>query len=285
MMDATRFHVSEVSQVPMWCQLRNQMLSRVIRGEWSVGTQLPPETELAESLGVSRSTVRAAVEALVQDGLVVRMRGRGSFVTAAAATEVNLSPLGFYRTMTARGHVVRSCVLTAAVVDPTEELVNELNLLAGETILHIQRLRHVDGQPAVLSSNYLVHSLCRGIQDQDLTDVSLWELLEARLGRQVAGGFHSFRAVLATAEEQRLLAIGPQVPLLMSEGTNYLTDGTPLERSVVKVPGDRGLLKVRYVTRAALRGTDNLIEQTWIEGDDWRAGPDQQETGGGRLLG
>jgi GntR family transcriptional regulator len=264
MIEATQFTVSEVSPVPMWCQLRNQMLSRVISGEWSVGTQLPPETELAESLGVSRSTVRAAVEALVQDGLVVRMRGRGSFVTAAAATEVNLSPLGFYRSMTARGHVVHSRVLTAGVIEPTEELINELDLPTGEKILHIQRLRHVDGQPAVLSNNYLVHSLSRGVQQEDLRDVSLWALLEARLGRQVAGGFHSFRAVLATEEEQRLLEIAPNVPLLMSEGTNYLTDGTPLERSVVKVPGDRGLLRVRYVTRAAFRGTEHVIDQPWI---------------------
>ena len=241
--------VDATSPVPLWYQLRNAMLGHIISGSWKPGSQLCAEEELSDQLGVSRATVRAAINSLVRDGLVVRTRGRGSFVAAAPATEIRLGPLGFYRTMTARGHAVHSKILDTRVVQATEDLIQNLNLHRNEQVLHIRRLRYLDSRPAVLSNNYLVYDLCQGLEDEDLSTGSLWARLEQRTGRQIAGGIHTFYAVLATEEEQGLLEIPPNVPLLMSVGTNYLTDGTPFEQSDVKVPGDRGFLEVRYVTR------------------------------------
>lgn len=241
--------VDVTSPVPLWYQLRNAMLAHIISGDWKPGSQLCAEEELSDRLGVSRATVRAAINSLVRDGLVVRTRGKGSFVAAAPATEIRLGPLGFYRTMTARGHAVHSKILDMRVIQATENLVQDLNLHRNEQVLYIWRLRYLDNRPAVLSNNYLVYDLCRGLEDEDLSTGSLWARLEQRTGRQIAGGIHTFHAVLATEEEQQLLEILPNVPLLMSVGTNYLTDGTPFEQSDVKVPGDRGFLEVRYVTR------------------------------------
>jgi GntR family transcriptional regulator len=248
-MDLDSFRPDDTSPVPLWYQIRNAMLSRIISGVWQPGGQLPAETELRDQLGVSRSTVRNAIDSLVRDGLVSRTRGKGSFVTGAPAAQVKFSPLGFYRTMSARAHTVHSRVLESRVIDPTIGMVRDLGLRKGAKVLHINRLRYLDGRPSVLSSNYLVYDLFRGIEREDLTTGSLWARLEERAGRQVAGGMHTFHAVLATDEEQRLLEIPPTVPLLMSTGTNYLTDGTAFEKSEVRVPGDRGLLEVRYLTR------------------------------------
>jgi GntR family transcriptional regulator len=248
-MDISDLQIEEASPVPLWYQLRNAMLSRIISGAWEPGSQLPTEEELCDALGISRSTVRPAVESLVRDGLVVRTRGKGSFVAMAPTTQIKFSPLGFYRTMTARGHTVHSRVLECRRMLATDDLIEELNLHGNEEILLIRRLRFADDHPVVLSSNYLLYDLCAGIEDEDLSTGSLWARLEERLGRKVAGGMHTFHAVLATSEERQLLQIPPDLPLLMSIGTNYLTDGTPFERAIVKVPGDRGLLEVRYITR------------------------------------
>jgi GntR family transcriptional regulator len=249
-MDISDLHIDERSPVPLWYQLRNQMLSQIISDSWKAGSQLPTEEELCNTLNISRSTVRSAVESLVRDGLIVRTRGKGSFVATAPTTQIKFGPLGFHRTMTARGHSVRSKVLKAQVMRPTEGMMKDLNLHEDDEVLHIRRLRYLNDLPSVLSDNFLVYALCEGLEDQDLSTGSLWARLEDRLGCQVAGGIHTFHAVLADEEEQRLLNIAPDIPLLMSVGTNYLTDGTAFERSRVKAPGNRGFLEVRYVTRA-----------------------------------
>jgi len=248
-MSAIRFEVDKQSPVPLWYQIRQAILSRIISGAWEPGVQLPPETELRDALDVSRSTVRAAIQSLVQDGLVTRTQGRGSFVASSPITEMRAGPMGFYRTMTARGHTVRSKVLELDVIPASGELMQELNVRPGEDILMVQRLRYLDDSPVVLSINYLVHRLCRGIEDEDLSEGSLWARVEEIAGRQVAGGLHTFKAVLPTDEERELLELPPETPLLTSYGTNYLTDGTPLERSQMKMSGDRGFLQVRYITK------------------------------------
>jgi len=250
-MEALLLQLDEASPVPLWYQIRNAMLSRIMSGTWEAGCCLPAETRISRSLGVSRATVRAAIDSLVTDGLVTRARGKGSFVTGAPAAQVRLSPLGFHRTMTSRGYRVRSQVLEVKLIEPPASMLCELSLQPGAQVLHVRRLRYLNDRPAVLSDNYLIYDLLRGIEKEDLSAGSLWARVERRLGLQVAGGIHTFHAVLATEEELRLLAIPPTVPLLTSVGTNYLTDGSAFEQSEVRVPGDRGLLEVRYTARGA----------------------------------
>jgi DNA-binding GntR family transcriptional regulator len=92
----------------------------------------------------------------------------------------------------------------------------------------------------------MVYDLCRDIEAADLSTESLWAALEQRLGRKVAGGIHTFYAVLPSEEEKELLQLPTTMPVLMSIGTNYLEDGTPFERAEVRIPGDLGFLVVGH---------------------------------------
>ena len=244
-------YIDKTSPVQLWYQLRNAMLSQIVSGAWKAGDQVPTEKQLCDTLSISRATVRAALQSLVRDGLVVRQAGKGSFVAATPTTQIKVTPLGFYRTMTARGYSVRSKVLGVSVLPATKDAIGDLNLHEGDEILCIHRLRYLNDRPAALSKNYLAYNLCCGMEDEDLSNGSLWAKLEHRLGRRVAGGIHTFYAVPATEDERRLLKLAPDIPLLMSIGTNYLEDGTPFELSEAKMPGDGGFLVARYVTRLA----------------------------------
>jgi len=247
----TAFRIDRNASAQLWSQLRNALLSRIVTGAWSAGDQLPTELQLCQDLGISRSTVRAAIQSLVRDGLVVRTPGRGTFVTSAPAAQVKITPLGFYRTMTARGHSVRSDVLEVKLLPATSELALDLGLAEGAQILFIRRIRYLNEQPAALSADFLAYDLCRGLESEDLSSGSLWTKLEDLLGLQVAGGLHSFYAVMSTEEERRLLGLPKSSPLLLGRSINFLQDGTPFERAEVRVPGDRASLVVRYVTHLA----------------------------------
>ena len=239
--------IDKASPVQLWYQLRMAMLSQIATGHWKADHQLPTENELCKLLGISRSTVRSAVQSLVRDGLVVRSAGKGSFVASRPSTQIRVPPLGFHRAMTSRGFGVRSEILEVSIAPATKDLVQDLNLREAEEILHIRRLRYINDRPVVLARNYLIYSMCRGLEEEDLSAGSLWERLEHRLGRRIAGGIHTFYAILPTDEEQRLLQLPADVPLLMSAGTNYLEDGSPFERAEVKIPGDYGFVVARHV--------------------------------------
>jgi GntR family transcriptional regulator len=226
------------------------MLSQIVSGTWQAGDQLPTEKQLCDMLDVSRSTVRSAVQSLVRDGFVIRTPGKGSFIAARPTTQIKVPPLGFHRAMTARGYRVRSELLEMSVVEASRDLIQDLCLHKVDKVLYVYRLRYVNDLPAALTKNYLAYKLCRGIEDQDLSEGSLWARLERRLGRKVAGGIHMFYAVAAFEEERRLLRLGPHLPLLMSVGTNYLDNGAPFERAEVKIPGDSGFLVARHFARS-----------------------------------
>jgi GntR family transcriptional regulator len=243
--------IDKTCPVQLWYQLRSAMLSQIASGAWQAGHQLPTEKELCSLLEISRSTVRAAIQSLVRDGLVVRAPGKGSFVASRPTTQITVPPLGFHRTMTARGHTVRSQILELDILPATKDLMEVLNLHENAEILYVHRLRYLNDRPVALAKNYVVYDLCRGIEKADLSIGSLWAALEQRLGRQVAGGIHTFYAELPSEEEKRLLQLPANIPLLMSIGTNYLEDGTPFERAEVRIPGDYGFLVARHVAESA----------------------------------
>jgi GntR family transcriptional regulator len=245
-MDLNDLHLLKASPVPLWSQIRAAILSKIVTKAWEPDTQLPAETAIANALDVSRATVRKALESLERDGLIIRTRGRGSFVAPGTTTEIGFPPLGFYQRMTARGHKVRSKVLYLEKTHPTVEEVEGLQLRADDYVLHLRRLRYLDGDPVLISSNHLVYELCQGIEDEDLSSGSLWARITRKTGLRVAGGIHTFEAVMPSAEEQTLLGISAQTPLLKGHGINYLADGTAFERSTVKIVGHRSFVRVRY---------------------------------------
>lgn len=238
--------IDKASPVQLWYQLRMAMLSHIVTSSWKAGHQLPTENEICQALGVSRSTVRAAVQSLVREGLVLRRPGKGSFVASRPTTDIRVPPLGFHRAMTARGFHVRSRLLDVSIVQGTKEFRQDLNLREGEKLLYIHRLRYINDRPLVLAKNYLVYRMCQGLEREDLAAGSLWERVERRLGRRIAGGIHTFYAVLPSPDEQSLLQVAADHPLLMSVGTNYLEDGTLFERAEVKIPGDCGFMVSRH---------------------------------------
>ena len=239
--------IDKASPIQLWYQVRSSVLSQIAAGRWKAGEQLPTEKELCDLLGISRSTARVAIESLVRDGLVERSAGRGSFVATRPITQIRVPPLGFHRTMTSRGFRVRNEILDISIAPATPDLLQDLNLHEAEDILHVHRLRYVNDRPVVLAKNYLIYRMFRGLEQEDLATGSLWEKLEGRLGRRIAGGIHTFYAVLPTDEERRLLLLPADMPLLMSAGTNYLEDGSPFERAEVRTPGDHGFIVARHV--------------------------------------
>lgn len=226
--------------IPYHYQLRELLRADIEAGRWKVGERLPSERELCEAFALSRTTVREAIDALVNDGILRREKGRGTFVAEPKILEGLLqSPTGFTDSMAEQGYRVDTKVLHVGVATPRSSVARELHLSAEEQVIGIDRLRFILNEPILLVSSYLPYKICPSLIEEDFTRNSLYRLLQDKYGLRIARSRRFVEAVAASETEARLLTVKPGAPLMLIESTSYLADGTPVEYFRALHRGDR----------------------------------------------
>jgi len=226
-----RTKIDRDSPLPFYVQLRSALEMHVERGGWRPGDRIPGEPELCRLFGVSRTVVRQALNEMVHDGLLIRQKGRGTFVAHPKLSSRGLvqSLDGFYKDMADRGLQVVNQVLEQAMLPAEPRVARYLGLEAMAPVVKIVRLRLIEGEPIALVTAYLPYDLCRELIGADLTRQSLYAFLEDTCGLTVARGRRRLEAVGANEQEARLLKVPAGSPLVLLESVSYLADGTPLE--------------------------------------------------------
>jgi GntR family transcriptional regulator len=234
------------SAIPLHTQLATLLRSRIQEHELRPNTQLPSERELCDAHGVSRITVRNALNELLHEGLVYTAVGKGTYVADWALRE-ELQPLSsFSEDLARRGLEVSSRVLEARIVPASYEMAEQLQVPPGAEVVRLYRQRLADGVLIALQLSHLPHHLCPGLATHDFATRSLFETLRTEYKLQLVHADTTISAALPRAEETRLLQLPPQSAVLVSEQITYLEDGIIIEvtRSVFR--GDRYKLHVSY---------------------------------------
>lgn len=226
--------------VPLHAQVSEQMRARIVSGEWPPHYRLRAEPELATNLGISRGTLRRALSTLIRDGLLVQVRGRGTFVTSTAIEPSIAQKLTTLSEDFARQGVdVTTDVRAQDVIAAPSPVAALLDLHPGQYVLHLERLRSTPDGPVALLVNYVRLDVCPGIDSVDLTDRSLFGVLENDYGLKISTGRRTFNATAARAESSAALEVPDGFPLLYLEQITYLDDGRPIEYSDVWIHSDR----------------------------------------------
>jgi GntR family transcriptional regulator len=222
--------IDRTSPVPYYHQLRGILESALVSNRYQDGDRLPSEAQLCDAYGVSRTVVRQALGDLESEGLIVRVKGRGSFVAPSKTSERLVQTL--------------SRVLRLERLPAPPHLLNVLALAPGEEIVLLERLRLVDAEPWVLTTTYLPASICSEILGLDMTDRSLYATLEDDLGLELATGTRTVEAAVAGPDLGAQLAVEEGAPLLCLRSITYLADGRPVEYFVAWHRGDRSRFEV-----------------------------------------
>jgi GntR family transcriptional regulator len=216
------------SFVPYYQQLK-QILTGDIQKR-SEGDLLPSESELCQAYSVSRTVVRQALDELERDGLVVKVKGKGTFVTGRKLnTSFVQQSLGFYDSMVNAGHTVRSTVLKSEIAPCPVRLAPALSLSIGDEVIRFDRVRSVDGRAVQVVRATLPARLFPGFTDLDMTDRSLYQVMRDQYGVRPAGGHRSIEAEALSAEDARYLGAPPGLPALRIESVTRTVDGTVFE--------------------------------------------------------
>lgn len=236
------------SNIPYYIQLIDVIKGQIESGDWGTGDQIPSEPDLCESYGVSRTVVRQALRELELEGLIVRRKGKGTFVAKPKISESLAQKLtGFFQDMVERGHQPVSQVLRQEVVPASDKVASYLEIEPGTLVMDIKRVRSVKDEPIVLVTSYLPYELCPRLAETDLTNQSLYEFLENECGIMIAYGRRTIEAVAANKEEAKLLQVAVGAPLILLDSVSNLEDDTPVEYYHALHRGDRSRFEVELV--------------------------------------
>ena len=240
--------IDHQSQIPYYIQVKEVIRERIRSRVWQPNDQLPSEADLCDAFNVSRTVIRQALQDLIHDGLIIRRKGKGSFVAPAKISEQLVQKLtGFYHDMVAQGYHPVTHVLKQEVIAAPPKVAANLGIAAGTPVIEIVRLRFVEETPIVLVTSYLPHALCPGLGTDDLSDQSLYDLLEKNHHLYIARGRRVMQAVPASENEAQLLQVEKGAPLFLLDSISYLDDDTPVEYYFAYHRGDRSQFEVELV--------------------------------------
>jgi GntR family transcriptional regulator len=203
---------------------------------------------LCNQYGISRTVVRQALKELAVDGVIIRRKGKGTFVAEPKISEGLVQKLtGFYQDMLERGLTPVTKVLRQAVIPVTEKIAYHLKMEPGRNVIVIQRLRFINNEPIQLVTTYIPEHFCPQLIKEDLTERSLYDYMEKQCGLVLVRAQRFIESVTANDTEAKLLDLEPGAPLLMLDSISYLEDGTPVEYYHALHRGDRSRFEVELI--------------------------------------
>jgi GntR family transcriptional regulator len=233
------------SRIPYYIQLMDILKEKVQLKIWVPGDQIPGEQDLCELYQVSRTVVRQALRELELEGVINRRKGKGTFISLPKINEGLMQKLtGFYQDMVERGLKPVTKVLHQNVSPSSEKVARFLNIMPGEKVIDIQRLRFINDEPIQLVTTYVPFEICPNLASVDLTNRSLYEYLEKEGGVFIARGRRYIEAVLANETEATLLGVERGAPLLMLDSISFSENGQPVEYYHALHRGDRSRFEV-----------------------------------------
>src|ERR1041385_7295065 len=214
---------------------RQQVLE--LLGRLGVGTAIPSERQLSADLGVSRLTVRAALDDLAREGYLVRRRGSGTYVQQPKIAQ-ELTMTSFSEDMRRRGMVPGSRTLSLEMELAGARLGRLLHVSPSEKILVIKRLRLADGETMAIETLHLPETLVPGLEPRDL-DGSFYDLLRGRYGVSIASGTQAIEPTVTHEEESPAPGAPLPAPAFLFERTSRDQDGRTVEFVQSVYRGDR----------------------------------------------
>ena len=209
-------------------QISDWLRDQIQQGAYVPDEQIPSESQLTERFGVSRITVRRALQTLEGEGLIYRRQGLGSFVRDTRVRQGLVRLLDFVEDMAAAGLAASSEVLHRGAEDAGPDVAGALGVPEGQSILRLDRLRLGDGDPIAFDRTWLPMRYGALLDGHDLAHETIYHILERDFSIPVERGLYRIEAVNATPEIAGRLGIPRGRALLLIERTSLTTGGQPV---------------------------------------------------------
>lgn len=241
--------IDAASGVPLHVQVRKLIRAKAIDGALVDGDgRLKTEAELGAIFGVSRITIRNALQPLVDEGMFSRSRGKGTFLRSSEIEDWGGALVGFVESGHEAGFEASGKILHQGMTNRFHASVGAA--LKERAVFELRRLRFADGTPVAIEQAYYPPDIGLELEQRDLTDVAIYRLFEEQLGFEISEATQTIGATLATEEHAGPLEIEAGQPLTFVERTTFDSGGRPLEfLRAVYVP-ERHEFSIRLTRRS-----------------------------------
>ena len=224
---------------PLYLQIKDTLLAQIKSGVYTCGQQIPTESALADIFSVSRVTIRKALKELEQDGLLIRHRGRGTFVADHSLRRNISENSSFTQICQFAGLVPGARTIKSVIEDATDSDVKELGIEAGSKVVVLERIRYANDKPVAIVFSRFPERFSFLIEE-DLNDTSLIMVLAEKYHIRFTGtGTKTLKQVYATYEQAKYLSLSKGYPLISIACVSYDASGAPCHRSLQLIVGDR----------------------------------------------
>ncbi|GAB2501388.1 GntR family transcriptional regulator [Alkalibacterium psychrotolerans] len=224
-------------KIPVYIAMHNKIRQRIVSNEWKKGKKIPSERDLAEEFEVSRMTARQAVSSLVEEGLLERRRGSGTFVASEKVREKLKGIPSFTETIERLGKKPTSKLISYYTKRASESEAEKLQIGQNEMVIIMERLRYADGEPICFEVATLPESVIKSFSKEELTQ-HLYRTLSEQ-GFEVARAEQIISATWASEKVADLLQVKRESPILRLKQVSYTQDNVPFEYVRAQYVGSR----------------------------------------------
>ena len=234
--------------VPLYYQLKELILEAINENKYTAGDVIPTEKEISSYYQISRTTVRQAIGELVQEGILYRVKSKGTFVAEPKIKQEDISKIqSFNDEILHRGMTPSTEVLQFRVLEGEEipaEVIEAFQLSAEEKVIFLHRKRMADGRPIVHSKTFLPYALCSKVFQYDLNKERLYSILDMSDETRIHHLDRTIEAVEAGTEDAKLLEMEKKKPIQYIRSVGYNSFGKVIEYTMSRYRGDRNQFTV-----------------------------------------
>lgn len=209
--------------------MKDYIIAMIRNQKLRPGDKIPSERELAKRFNIGRMTVRQGIMDLVNEGILRRVQGKGTFVAVKPIRQPLGRLMSFTEEIRELGYQPGAELIERKVIEADPEVALNLQIGERDKVLMAKRLRFVDGEIFSLNISYFPLERFPEIFKMDLSCLSIYEMIEERLGLRIKKAIQTLQATAATADTAKILEIKPKTPLLLLKRTTYVMNDLPIE--------------------------------------------------------
>jgi GntR family transcriptional regulator len=217
--------IDKTSPIPVYYQLRNIILQKIQSSEFIEGSLIPSERELCDSLNISRMTVRQALNQLVQEGILYREKGKGTYVSRSKIVQRNIE--SFSETVRRRGLVPSTEIIYFGKNEDNQKIKDILELQEMDSLYYLKRLRLASNVPIAIEEVFMPEKYFSEFEKHNLTS-SLYTLIKEEYSYTLNYIDNTIQAAKPSNEEKILFKISSTTPVLKISGIRYSASGIKL---------------------------------------------------------
>lgn len=240
----------ETSPLPFYAQVRDALRQQILEGALQPHQKMPSESQMIDSFGVSRITIRRALHELENEGLIFGVSGKGTFVSKPKAFQDLTHLQSFGEAMQEHGYETFSKVISLKELRPSERVAEQLKVKRTEKVSEIKRVRYLNREPVSVETSYFPEAIGRRLVKEDLSSKDIFLILENDLGIVLGNAELVVGVHVADELQARLLGVESGSPMLHFERLTSSAGGDPISYEHLYHRGDTFKYKVK-VERSA----------------------------------